>query len=393
MKKFLLLLLICSTFCACWKKDMTDSTKPYYFSKDLKKAISQCTPYTEDLFLKNPEMKQESASMLSMFLGEMDPSSFKLLLDVKGKEADNCKIDLKYDFELMKQEFNCSLPSEAQKKLLDAMNDKSTEKQTKEIKAGFVSTTITGYEFDFALTEIVNTFCTAAENKPSEEEIKEMQRRVMAFSDQFKNSLQNCTPDKDAIKVMGMKVAEVEIKGRENDKCHVVSQGFHILLNDEELSLSTFDELAELLYDEQRATYRPVYQYKGILFALSECDYARNNGYSTGAGFGESIESSVGENIQISKGIKNNYEDGLCKITSSLQMTRNGQTTDYSLLCELNNNQLMQYMQPYSNLIEEYGPKISENSFSSGQQNEEVTKADRDLFLKMYRAKLCKKVK
>ena len=392
MKKLLLLLLIGFTFCACWKKDMTDSTKPYYFSKDLKKAISKCTPYTEDLFAKNPEMKEKASSAITMFFDNIDTSSMKLLFEVQGKNEDKCQINIKYDYQITTQEFNCALPSEEQKKLLDAMNDTSTEIKTKTIDSGFVSSTITGYEFDFALPEITNDFCQPVEQQPlSEEEKMIAAKQLMAFSDQFKASLQACTPDKDSIKVMGMKIAEVEIKGKEEDKCHVVSQGFNILLNDDELSMSSFDELAELLSDENRATYRPVYQYRGTLFALSECDYAKNNGQSAGTGSGESMSSSIGEDIQISKGIKNSYENGLCKITSSLQMTRNGKTTDYSLLCELNNNQLAQYMQPYSDLIQEYGPKISENSFSSGRQNKEVTKADRDLFLKMYRAKLCKK--
>ena len=68
---------------------------------------------------------------------------------------------------------------------------------------------------------------------------------------------------------------------------------------------------------------------------------------------------------------------------------------DNSLNCDLTAEQLAQYLKPYSNLLAQYGPKISieEDSFSmtGGQQTEEVSKADQELFLKLYKDGMCKR--
>ena len=119
MKKVLLALCVGLCLCACSKKESkpavdleTDNTspanvlsnmmdaankavegidteKPYYFSEGLKNAVANCTPYSEDVYEKNPAMKQGASALLSMFSDKLDASSIKFMFDVKGKQGDN----------------------------------------------------------------------------------------------------------------------------------------------------------------------------------------------------------------------------------------------------------------------------------------------------------------
>ena len=432
MKKTLLVLFLICSICACSQKEAkpeveledgnsspeevisniantidkainnnnTGNPQPYYFSEDLKNALLNCTAFKEDIYANNPDMRKEAGSMLSMFFGEVDTSSFKLIFDIKGKTDDKCQVILNYDYSSpASQDLNCSFSDEDIQKLVAAMNDKSTEKKERTIKSGFVTSTMPMREYDAVFAELAGNSCQVMEKELSKDDIKEMQHKMMAFSDKFKNSLKNCTPDTEALKVMGMEMNKVKIKGKENGKCHVVLQGFHILLNDNELSLSGFDELGELVSNEARAKYSPSYKYQGTLFALSECEQKSKSNYKgmnrTGRNNGNE-DLSLNTSVKITRGVSNSYADNICNVDFTLKMTRNGKTEDHSLKCQLTTQQLTQYLKPYSALVQQYGPKIetTESSFSyqGGRQTEEVSKVDQDLFLKMYKEGICKKV-
>lgn len=393
MKKFLLSLFLGCSFSALAQAE----PQPYYFSNELKNAVKNCITYSEDLYEKNPDMKEQASSMMSMFFDRLDLSEAKMILNIQGPQEDKCQIIVKYDYQFpMTQEYECALPQEAQDKLINAMNDKSTETKTRKIGNNGFSMTMTAREFDLTFSEITSSFCKVVEHEPTEEEQAEMEQKakesmhkMMAFSDKFKNSLKSCTPDKDTIKVMGIDVNEVEIKGKEQGKCHIASHGFHILLNDDELSLSGFDELAELMSDEKRATYRPSYKYQGILFALSECEQKRS--YAQGKG-----TLTLG-NIKIHQGVSSSYETGICQVLLSLTIDRDGKSEDHSLRCDVVSAiNISSYIKPYTKLIQQYAPKMSIEegsfSFSMVQQNDEISAADRELLMKMYKAGICKKL-
>ena len=398
MKKILLSLFLGCSFSALAQTE----PQPYYFSDELKNAVKNCTPYSEDLYEKNPDMKEQASSMMSMFFDRLDLSEAKLLLNIQGPKEDKCQITVKYDYQFpITQEFECALPQDAQNKLLTAMNDQSTETKTRKIGNNGFSMTMTAREFDLTFSEITSSFCNVVEHEPTEEEqagmeqkAKESMHKMLAFSDKFKNSLKSCSPDRDIIKLMGMEVSEVEIKGKEQGKCHIASHGFHIFLNDDELSLSGFDELAELLSDEKRAIYRPSYKYQGILFALSECEQKRS--YNQGK---EVLE--LGGDIKIHQGVSSFYETGICQVLLSLTMERNGKSEAHSLRCDIVSAiNISSYTKPYSKLIQQYAPKVIVETDSSGttstshpgQQTDEVSAADRELLLKMYKAGICKKL-
>jgi hypothetical protein len=106
-------------------------------------------------------------------------------------------------------------------------------------------------------------------------------------------------------------------------------------------------------------------------------------------------ELSLSDKVKITRGIDSSVKDNACQVIFTLKITRNGKTEDHSLSCNLTAEQLAQHIKPYSNLLAQYGPKISieEGSFSmrGGRQTEEVSKVDQELFLKMYKSGICKK--
>ena len=398
-KIFLLLFLGCSVSALAQTEPQTTDPQPYYFSDELKRAVSECTPYSEDLFEKNPDMQKQAEAMLKMFSDRFDLSSSKMILTVQGPQEDKCQVSLKYDYGFpIIQEYSCALTREAQDQLVSAMNDQSTEVKTRTIETEMIKTTQTDREFNLTISEMTMKYCRLVEKEPSKEEqeameqkMKETMKKMMAFSEEFKNSLKTCTPNKETVKVMGMDVHKVEIKGKEKDKCHIASHGFHIFLDDDELSLSGFDELTEMLSNEQKAIYKPSYKYQGILFALNECQHP-TEAYNAGQ------EELLLGDIKIRQGgADSSYENGICQILLPLSMERNGKSENYSLRCDIPGAKVSSYTQPYAQLIQQYAPKKSASSdgtisFFDGQRNDEVTKADKALLLKMNQDRACRKL-
>lgn len=368
MKKFLLALLLGYSVSALAQTE----PQPYYFSDELKNAIKNCTPYSEDLYEKNPDMKEQASSTMGMFFDRLDLSKAKMILNIRGPQEDKCQISVKYDYQFpMIQEYECTLPQEAQDKLINAMNDRSTETKTRKIGSNGFSMTMTAREFDLTFSEITSSFCKVVEHEPTEEELAEMKRKekeMMAFSDKFKNSLKRCSPDRDTIKVMGMDVNEVEIKGKEKGRCHIVSHGFHILLNDNELNLSGFDELTELFSDEKRTTYQPFYKYAGIRYSLDDCKNPDNGTTTYG-----SEKISFG-NIQVQQKVQSSYEKNICHILVGLVVRRNGKNENYSIRCEIPEAKINRYI-----------------DFEKSLENDDL-EADKKIFSKMYKDGICKKM-
>lgn len=367
--------------------------QPYYFSDNLKTAISNCTSYSEDIFEKNPDVRDATTSMVSMFLGGLDASQEKMLLTVQGKKGDKCQITVKYP---MTPEYQCILSREEQNKLVNAMNDKSTEEKTRTFGTDGFSMTMTGREFDLMLSEITNTSCQLTDYAPSAEEQTEIVHKMMAFPKKFKNSLKNCTPDRYTFQMMGIDLNEMNIIGKEKGKCHIESHGFHIFLNDNELSLSGFDEFAKLLSNEKRVTYHPKYKVQGALSALNKCATKRMN-QDNGMVYGPGTEQiALGSNIQIRQSVDSVYENGVCQVLFSLSVEKNGNPQDYSLRCDVADAKIAQYINPYSDLLRQQAAdsQTQDGSFtvSFGKQTNKMTKADRELFSKMTKNKLCKKL-
>ncbi len=389
MKKILLILFFGYTVSVLARTEPI----PYYFSDELKNAISNCTPYSEDIYKKNPDMREQAESFAKVLFDKIDLSESRMILSVQGPKEDKCQIIIKSDYEFpVALEQECFLSHDMQKRLLDAMNDKSTETKTRKITNNGFYMTMTAREFDLTFSEIQNNFCKEIEHSSAEEEqkMKELQHKMTSFSDKFKNSLKNCSPDKDTFSMFGIKVSEIEIKGNDQGKCHIVSQGFHILLNDDELSLSSFDELYNLLTDETRVVYHPSYKYKGVLFALNECEQKKSFDY------GNDTITLGKDKIKILHGVSSSYKNNVCQVRVSLIITKNNKKEDYSLLCDIQENDISSYTKPYSKLIEQFAPKTIKKDnttiYQAGTQNDYVSAADREIFVKMYKAGICKKL-
>lgn len=395
MKKLLLNSILLSGLFA-YTAFAENTPQPYYFSDALKQSVQDCSAYSEDVFEKNPDLKEYTLAFPQMMMPEADWESAKMLLNIIGKEDDKCHIILKHDFPYpMAQEFDCHIPQGMQNKLLTALNDTSTERKRRTIPDKFGSTTITGREFDLTMPEMLNNYCEFIDKEPTEEDLRQLEdteKKMMAFSEDFKTSLQKCEPNKTDLKIMGTDVQEVEILEQTQGKCHLASNGFHILLTPQELNLGGFDEFNSLLTDEARATYNPAYRYEGILLALAECDALKKAHQETSGMSSGDSEISLGEHIKIQQGMSQSRSKGICKIIISQIMSRNGNEKNYSLRCDVideNTNKILNY---YADILKGNLPKISRNSYTSGNQTAEIALADKETFIQLYKNGICKSV-
>ncbi|MCQ2966841.1 MAG: hypothetical protein MJ250_08940 [Alphaproteobacteria bacterium] len=368
--------------------------QPYYFSNQLKDAVKDCTPFSEDIFEKNSGMQNMAFSLLSsMFSDKLDLSSAKVIMTVNGKKDEKCSLTMKYDFSFpIGQDLECLLTTEFQNQLVDAMNDTSTESTTKTFNYGFVTTTITARKFDLTMSEMTAKYCQA--RQPSPEEIKQkeeqMKEKLMAFPEEFKISLMKCEPNKASLKMMGIEMQSVEIVGLQDGKCHIKANDFHTFLDKSELNFKRFDELNDVLADEQKSSYEPTYAPDGLLFSLSVCENSRKYG-KTKSDFSQGkFKTSINQNITIERELKSSYANGMCDVLLAHKLTRNGNDKDYSLHCYIQDSELDAYLQKYSDIIQQYGPKMDEFSYSSGRQTDEVSAIDKELFQQMMQNKVCK---
>ena len=109
MKKWLLLIL---SFC-CSSAFAQPQPAAYYFSDNIKKALAECSPFSENLSEKNPNILDTSKSVAAVFFGDVDFSEASLFLSVVGPKDNGCNVSIKYDVPApMSNEYDCIIPEE-----------------------------------------------------------------------------------------------------------------------------------------------------------------------------------------------------------------------------------------------------------------------------------------
>ncbi len=376
-------------------------TQPYYFSDELKSAISECTTYSEDIFQKNPTMKEDNASKVKAFMDSIDTSDAKMLLSVQGKKDEKCQFSVKYENLFpTPMEYACDLSKQDQDKLVGVMNDKDNATDVEQ-KNNFITKIVfslfpmtkVSKKFDVTLVDIINNSCHQVKRELSEEEKKEMARKATAFSKKFKTSLSKCEPDTDTLKAMGKNIQSVKIVGKKDGKCYLASSGFHIFLEDKDLTVSNFYDLNELISsDDSKYTYTPYYKYDGTLFALNDCA-KHKKANDTGSYSGGKETFAVGKNIKIDRSVSSNYENGICKVLYTLVMEKSGTKNDYSVQCDIPKEKIDDYLAPNKELAEKYAPKPLDFSALFAPVPETVTTADKHLSRQFFNDNLCKRIK
>ena len=157
--------------------------------------------------------------------------------------------------------------------------------------------------------------------------------------------------------------------------------------------LNSFDSIDALIRDKNIAEYKPDFSTYNLLFALSDC--AQNESYE----FGTSSKS-YGD-VAIKQSLSSSYKDGVCNLKFTNLLLRGEDEEDYSLYCNISNEESSKFLQPYKELIEKYGQKItkdyqSDSGFSMSIEgpvyNEPMQKAGENLFEDIKSQGLCKSV-
>ena len=107
-----------------YKRQVNKEITPYNFSDSLLQATKGCSPYTEDVAEKNPQM----ASLAELFGG----NEWKILIDIKGFNQDKlCHFTVSQNAgEITFSEYDCLASAEQMAELHKAMLDRSSQPVT-----------------------------------------------------------------------------------------------------------------------------------------------------------------------------------------------------------------------------------------------------------------------
>lgn len=315
----------------------TNEVTLYNFSDDLLNAVKHCSPYQEDFIKHNPNLK----NMGFMFGG----ADFQVLIDIKGFTNEMCDFVITQKFVGVGGTENiCSVDKEALAKILDAMNDKSSNLITQTfttkskmidengqvLELDEVENKVTGSAFDIMLTKVMGNNCYTKEIEPTQEETDYAKAKMLAFSDKFINSLKSCTPDKE-VKSMFFVTKYAEIIGKKQGLCHVQNADFNFYISEDKISeITGFDKLYNLVTDNNIAKYRASehYSLSLILPMIQKCSNSRFR--SQGGGSMESYDK-----IKIKYGVSSEYNKGICALRIANELIIDEKTKDYSIQCNI----------------------------------------------------------
>lgn len=376
-----------------------DSSNLFNFSDKLLEATENCLAYEEDFTENNPTLQD---------LGKMvGGAGFSVKVKIFGEDNHLCHFSLGYGLGyLQTAKYDCNISKNQQLELLNAMKNRSTE----EVSANYISYSsitnsegitdkfpvqnkVTGNLFDVTMAKILGENCILKKTEPSEEELSEFEQQINKFSDGFKLSLKNCLPDEEKINIPFMNLS-LKIVGKSQNICKLEFADFAIALPLERMSeLNSFDSIDALIRDKNIAEYKPDFSTYSLLFALSDC--AQNESYE----FGTSSKS-YGD-VTIKQSLSSSYKNGVCNLKFTNLLLRGEDEEDYSLYCNISNEESSKFLLPYKELIEKYGQKIikdyqSDSGFSMSIEgpvyNEQTQKAGENLFEDIKSQGLCKSV-
>lgn len=217
--------------------------------------------------------------------------------------------------------------------------------------------------------------------EPKVEEVVE----VKVFSPKFMEKLRAC----EAVKETEAE-NEVEIVGIADGKCQLKYMDFdlNVPMNILE-NIHGFDDLTTLLKNQDIAhyNYQPTYTYDGLMYAVTAC--AKQTNY-----FGVQ-EKSLRHGTEINRGLTAEYADKVCTIKLQNDVTKDGKTEDYGVVCRLS-DEVLDSLEPYfKELAEKYGER---HEFAYGRarvlppsHNQETHEADITLMYFMQQNGYCSK--
>lgn len=317
-----------------------DKVTLYNFSDALIDAASNCFPYQEDFTINNPSLKN-----LGKIFGNAD---FQVLIDIKGFNNDKCEFTVTQKFLGMNNtENNCSVDKEMQEQIIKAMKNKSTKLMTETfitkpktmniygeiINTGEAENTMTDGIFNITLSKVLGNYCISKYVEPTEEEKKSAKEKMLQFSDNFISSLQSCSPNKEEISMMFLKL-NAEIIGKKDYKCQLRTENFDFYIPKENLKeITDFEKLYSLVTDENIAKYRALenYSLSSIYKNIKDCGQNK-----IGRGH---YSSSYGDIYKVEKSISSEFKNNECSLKILNKITIKDKTTNYSIQCDISDTE------------------------------------------------------
>lgn len=333
----------------------------YNFSPELIDAAAMCAEYSEDFSQNNTQFTSP------------------IFVNVIGIEGENCHFMIENHLkenEITK--YDCLVDPQQMADIVNAMQNRSLDNVSSTYNKDGKDISVTGTLFDVTIEKISNISCSKSIIEQDDEEEKKEEvfvANIDNFSTDFMNALYKCNSYIEEKEILGV-YERIEIVGMKNDKCHLRYDDFDLFLPNGLLSnIQSFSDVQMLLKNKNISSYVPSYDYKGILFGVSQC--TKDNPSSTIA-----LQNNTKKEVSIHKGMVFKYENDGCRIRLLNQVYVAGILDDYSINCFVEQKDLKL-------ILEVYGELLLKNN---EEYTDEMKNADDELMYRLQQADLCKKV-
>ena len=366
----------------------------YHFSEGLLDAVLNCRPYFEDFSANNPDIKKAGA-----FLGGADLS---ITVDVKGEDKGQCFFEVTNKLEgLSSTTYYCSVSEKQRKEIYEAMLDRSTQPVTESFETfstvttadGKVSkqpvqTTMTDSRFNVTWNKIKATACETEEKQPEAEEVNALQAKMNNFSDGFLENLKNCRPASESKNFLMFKT-ETTIVGGDFENCYLHYGNFELSVSRSELEkIKGIGDIQALIRDRKITRYNPEYDDEGLMFELANCQ-------NLGKEHNNRQKMRSDNGMKITTGMSLAFDGKNCEVRFLNKLKADdGDEEDYSRVCLLPLYYVEDFLEPYKDLIRQYGVRQEDLGngkiqYAAPRSNELTRAADKELKKKLLESGLC----
>jgi len=353
----------------------------YNFSPKLLQAITECSNYTENFLDGNPNFKQE----LSQTYHIDNP---EIIVNFEGLKDDFCRFKVEEKFPPVQTEYSCQITMPQLKELEEAAKDRSTEPYTETFSiypepdengviGEPINNTVTDSRFKVVWERIKNESCL--QNTVESPAETEQQSEIISiedpsdFSADFLLSLYNCQPDTEEQKIT---IPErLDIIGPKDGKCLLRYDVFDLNVPQQLLvSIHSMSDIRRLLQNRDITSYRPSYDYHGLLYEINEC--LQNRSTHTA-----SLQRREEGEITIISGLTSQFANDICSIRLLNQVNTGTGLTDYSVTCQISPEDAQFIVDTYPQLLKDATPA----------ETAESKQADDEIMYRLQQMNFCHK--
>ena len=194
------------------------------------------------------------------------------------------------------------------------------------------------------------------------------------FSADFMSSLYQCAKAKEQQNISGFE--EIEILGSHNGKCKLKYDDFVLEVPTELLpNIHSMTDIRQLLQNRDITSYKPQYEYAGLLKELNVCDKSSelHSAY---------LHRQTSNDVTITKGLVSKLENDGCTIRLLNQLNIGDSFADYSVICKIPAKDMFLILDAYNDLLVQDNPA-----------EDELQKADAEIMFRLQQVGYCQKPK